>query len=444
MKQKLEQFFSGKSILILGFGREGRTWLDILNSLNFDEKPVIAIASKSIENPPQNSDIKLFIGDNYLDACEHFDVILQSPGVIIKNYISDENKAKITSQTDLLLRFCTNKIIGVTGTKGKSTTSCLIHHFLKANGKKSILVGNIGVPPLEAVLDIQSDVNIVCEMSCHQLEFVRSSPNVAVLLNVFEEHLDHYIDFNAYKNAKENIFRFQGINDIFIYNHKCETDEIANVCCMNKLIASINSPSDICVHEGIRQLDVLGYRYSFDEIPTPLIGLHNMYNVGIALAVSYYVGCEMRKSIESLANFIPLEHRLEVFGKVGGAEFVNDSISTTPYATIMAVKAFDRVDTLILGGTERHISYDVLTAFLEEGSVENLIFLPNTGKRIANSLTNSNLKLYFAKDMQEAVKIAKEVTKIRCILSPAAASYGFYLNFEERGEHFKRLVLGCD
>ena len=149
----------------------------------------------------------------------------------------------------------------------------------------------------------------------------------------------------------------------------------------------------------------------------------------------------MRRSIESLANFIPLEHRLEVFGKLGNAEFVNDSISTTPYATIMAVKAFDKVDTLILGGTERNISYDILTVFLEEGSVENLIFLPDTGKRIAKNLTNPNLKLHFAKDMVEAVAIAKEVTKIRCILSPAAASYGFYLNFEERGKHFKSLVL---
>lgn len=438
MKNKLEKFFSGKKVLILGFGREGRAWLNILNSLNCDQAPDIAIASMAIDDYSMLKDIKTYVGSDYLNHCDGYDIILQSPGVIIKDFISDENKAKITSQTDLLLRLCNNFIIGVTGTKGKSTTSSLIHHFLKANGKKSVLVGNIGIPPLEAALSLSGDEIIVCEMSCHQLEFAKASPNIAVLLNVFEEHLDHYIDFNAYKAAKENIYKHQTENDILIINKDC-VNKTLHLLPQEKYICAINKGADIFVDEEKKILSLPCFSTSIKDIDTSLVGIHNYYNIAISLFAALKVNCDIKVSLDSLKSFNPLEHRLEVFLKKDNVIFVNDSISTTPYATIMAVKSFENVDTLIIGGTERNISYKVLVDFLNKGIVKNLIFLPDTGKRIAKEIKEANK--FLAEDMHQAVDIAISVTKHCCILSPAAASYGFYKNFEERGNHFKRLVL---
>ena len=152
-------------------------------------------------NPVPESEAEgctLCCGENYLNCLDDCDVIMKATGVILKNIVSDEIKAKITSQTDLFLRFCDNMIIGITGTKGKSTTSSLIKFFIEKSGKDTMLIGNIGVPPLERREEFTKDCVIVCEMSCHQLEYVKASPDVAVLLNIYPEHLDHYTDFAAY------------------------------------------------------------------------------------------------------------------------------------------------------------------------------------------------------------------------------------------------------
>ena len=200
----LRPFFEGKRCAILGFGREGRVWLDILKRLGCCAE--IAVADM---NKVDAEGVTLLCGEDYLDRAKEYDLLLQSPGVIIKDKLTPEEKAKILTQTELLLRLRPCRIIGVTGTKGKSTTSSLIHHFLKASGLDTMLIGNIGVPPLERLEDMQPCTVAVCELSCHQLEFVQHSPEIAVLLNIFPEHLDHYTGFEAYKAAKENIWRCQ-------------------------------------------------------------------------------------------------------------------------------------------------------------------------------------------------------------------------------------------
>lgn len=428
--EELKTVFSGKRVVILGFGREGKSWLEILQRLNVCGE--IAVADMNTLDIPNVTGIS---GEDYLEKCAEYDIILQSPGVIIKNRLSDSAKAKILTQTDLLLRLHPCKIVGITGTKGKSTTSTLIYHFLKANGIKTMLIGNIGVPPLKRFEEMDKDTVAVLEMSCHQLEFARHSPDISVLLNIFPEHLDHYVDFSAYANAKRNIARFQNKDGFLIVNKELLPTET----CANVITASFGDKTADVSTDG-ESISLFGQCIPKDRIQTSLCGKHNVYNISVALAAAVKAGADINKCLDALKSFEPLEHRLERVAVINGVEYINDSISTVPEAAIAAVKAFDGVDCLILGGMDRGISYDILGEFLNGGDVANVILLPDTSARIAKLITNKSVNVVFAENMEKAVELSAKLAKKRVVLSPAAASYGFYKNFEERGKHFKQLV----
>jgi UDP-N-acetylmuramoylalanine--D-glutamate ligase len=400
---ELREFFLNKKVLVLGFGLEGKSTLELLRGIPCE----ISVADK---NPDAVAGLpyKLYTGEDYLAGLSNYDIIMKSPGISFKGLeIPHEIRQKITCQTDLLLRFRQNRIVGITGTKGKSTVSSLIYHILTACGKDAALIGNIGVPPLEQQFSPQTI--LVCEMSCHQLEFVQASPDVAVFLNLFEEHLDHYNSFADYRAAKENIFRFQKESDVLIRGD-AEDAESAR-------LRALPNPARV-----------------------KLRGEHNLGNIAVALRVCALFGCDEAQAVEAAEGFAGLPHRLELFAVVNGVEYINDSISTIPQAAISAVLAYPGTDTLIIGGMDRGINYAELVDFLPKSGIINLIALPDSGHKVAEMLPDCGLDVYRARDMQDAVKRAVSVTKRRCILSPAAASYGFYKNFEERGSDFKSLV----
>ncbi|MDE6724893.1 MAG: UDP-N-acetylmuramoyl-L-alanine--D-glutamate ligase [Ruminiclostridium sp.] len=431
MREKLKAFFNGKRVLILGFGREGKSTLDLIKDFDCE----IGISD---QNPNFTDDVKkykLYSGDSYLDPIKEYDIVMKTPGIALLDKIDEKDKEKITGQTDLFLRFCPNYTIGVTGTKGKSTTSSLIAHILNYCGKNAVLIGNIGIPPLSVVDTLEKDTIVVMEMSCHQLEYVKASPKTAVLLNVYEEHLDHYVDFNAYKAAKENIYRYQGNDDLLIYNKELQTESVTSLS-SKKITADMEEKADIYVSD--KDIIVEGKPISIEMLAPKLEGKHNLYNIGIALCTALRQGCDFDKAVEAVRSFNGLEHRMEYVKTVNGVRYINDSISTIPLATINAVNTFN-ADTVIIGGMDRGINYDILVDFLNSGKVENIICLPDSGYRIADSL-NAKANVYRVKDMEEAVAKAYEAAKRCCVLSPAAASYGFYKNFEERGKHFKDLV----
>ncbi|MCL1789134.1 MAG: Mur ligase family protein [Oscillospiraceae bacterium] len=384
MLQKLYHFFLNKKILLLGFGLEGQSTLGLLNKLNCAES--VTVWEKyhhTTDLPPE------------------YDIIIKSPGIPLFKR-AGESDPRVTGQADLFLRFCENCVVGITGTKGKSTTSALVHHILTECGITSKLIGNIGVPPFDIAEDSGDDV-IVMELSCHQLEYVQASPKIAVLLNIYEEHLDHYIDFDHYKYAKENIYRFQKSGDVLIRGEE--------------------------VNSGFVNADKAKLR-----------GTHNLHNIAVAVkAAQSAVGTlDENAAVQAAYRFGGLPHRLELFAELNGVKWVNDSISTIPAAVIAAAEAFPETDTLIIGGMDRGIDYSTLTEFLRNRPELNLIALPDSGFKVIEGLPNA----YKARDLTDAVAHAKKVTKRCCVLSPAAASYGFYKNFEERGNHFKALVTG--
>lgn len=300
--EKLKAFFEGKKVVILGFGREGRSTLKLLGSCNCKS---ITVADMNPVPESEAEGCTLCCGEDYLTCLDDCDVIMKAPGVILKNIVSDEKKAKITSQTDLFLRFCDNMIIGITGTKGKSTTSSLIKFFIEKSGKDTMLIGNIGVPPLERREEFTKDCVIVCEMSCHQLEYVKASPDVAVLLNIYPEHLDHYTDFAAYRNAKLNIFRYQNENDTLIIGE--EVKQYADT--KARVITAGFSCGDIGTRNG--GIFIGDEFYPADMIDTKLKGEHNLYNIAIAIYAATKAGCTVKQCLDALPQFNGLEHRLE-------------------------------------------------------------------------------------------------------------------------------------
>ncbi|NLA33353.1 MAG: UDP-N-acetylmuramoyl-L-alanine--D-glutamate ligase [Tenericutes bacterium] len=432
MKDRLKKYLLNKSILILGYGREGKSVFNLLLQLGLTEQIGIADINKiNIEEHPEfkHQTITFYDGDNYLEATQDYDVVIKSPGVIIKDYLSLTDKKKITSSTDLFLRFCSNKIIGITGTKGKSTTSSIIYHLLKENNYDVLLMGNIGIPCFDMLDQINKDTIIVYELSCHQLEFIQASPDISVLLNVYEEHLDHYNSLKDYVNAKKNIYKYQKENDYLIYGDIFEhiSNKEINSLKLNK-INLYDNPLAI----------------EFKDIKTSLIGEHNLYNIILAIIVCDIIGLSKEKSLKVISKFKGLPHRLEYIGKFHNIHFYNDSIATAQEAVINAVNSFSLVNTIIIGGMDRDLNYSKLVQFLCNSTVENIILLPETHKRINELFVDNNCSnnIIIANNMEDAVNHAFKVTKNEgiCLLSPAAASYGFYKNFEERGNHFKELV----
>ena len=345
----------------------------------------------------------------------------------------------IKSQLELLLEFFDMFTIGITGTKGKSTTSSLIYKVLKEQNVKSMLLGNIGVPVFDYIDTIPDDTTLILEMSSHQLEYMKLSPNISILLNIYPEHLDHYESFEKYAEAKCNIFKYQKKSDYFIYNSDDETinkflkDEEAK-----KYKVSLRENGDIYLKgENIYFKDKEIYNIN---TPRNLLGEYNLNNIMFVLAVSEILKLDISKTIKSISDFKTLEHRLEFVGEYNGILYYDNSIATIPKATIEAVKALKNVDTLIIGGMDRGLDYTDFVKFLNESDISNIICMPKTGHDIAKSLKDG--RAYVVNTLDEAVEIAKKhTTKGRvCLLSPAAASYGFFKNFEEKGNIYKELV----
>ncbi len=454
MTEDLIGYFEGKKVLILGFGREGRSSFNFFRSILPPGSIGIADQNESSIDDFEgaiSSEIHIYTGQNYLDAISDYDLIIKSPGIPKDKLVAWSKISRVTSQTNLFLKFFKDRIIGVTGTKGKSTTSSLIKHILYEYDKKSILVGNIGVPPFDYIGKIHDDARIVYELSSHQLDDVSHSPHIAVFLNLFEEHLDHYGTFEKYGKAKSNIFKFQNADDFLVLNlDDINIGALVKHKGMQKTIGYSMDKNTRCPVHGFdngkvqlnSSFDAESYDFS-KRISIP--GDHNLRNIMAAVAVARIVGIPHDYVLSGVNGFKGLEHRLEYVGEYRGIHFYNDSIATVPEATIEAIKTLKNTDTLILGGRDRGIDYSTLVSFLPRSGIRNFIFMGKAGQRIEKDLSaklSSNQKTFLITAFSELSKLIPAHTqpgKI-CLLSPAASSYDWFENFEERGRIFKKIA----
>ncbi|MFV0380532.1 MAG: UDP-N-acetylmuramoyl-L-alanine--D-glutamate ligase [Anaerorhabdus sp.] len=423
IKDKWIKKLSNKNILIWGYGKEGKSTLKFLKEFCINTK-ISIMDDKEVVIDDKN----ISVGRDY--DFEEFDYVFKSPGIVL-----DKNKKNqdIISQTDIFVECFRDNIIGVTGTKGKSTTSSLIAFILKSVGKKVELVGNIGVPCLDVWDKVDDDTIIVFEISCHQLEYIKVSPKYAVLLNIYPEHLDHYGTFEEYSAAKKNIYRFQKHGDTLIINEDIKVSNLSS----NVIECSIGNNT---FNEGIIVFD----RKIYLEEYTNLLGVHNRYNIAIAYLILEKFNITEKMFLKALSQFKPLPHRLEIVGKYNDILFVDDSISTIGQSTISAIKSINNVGVVLIGGMDRGIDYSDLVDFLINCDIEYIILMYASGKRIAKMLddTGTNKQYLYKNNLQDAVDYVKKLklnNKV-CLLSPAAASYGDFINFEDRGNKFKEMV----
>lgn len=447
MKNKIFNYLKDKKILLLGFGKEGKSTYHFIRECSIDFELGIAdinmIDDIEIAN---DSNVTLYYGDNYLSACNDYDIIIKGPGVIIKDYLEEDIKNKITCQTDLFLKFSDCKTIGITGTKGKSTTSSLLYHILKEMNQKVILVGNIGIPCFDRLEEIDSSTICVLELGCHQLEYMRNSPNISVILNIYEEHLDHYLSMQNYVDAKKNIYWHQNSKDYILLPDSPYLQDFDRI--NSHLLLFKEEINQDCFFLTDEYLKIILHndftKIPIEDIKTTLKGRHNLYNILVCLTIVKILGFSLKQAIITISTFKGLPHRMEYVGTYGGILFYDDSIATSIPSVIFAIESLKNVNTVIIGGMDRGIDYHPLVNYLDMGSVENIILLPDTSKRIYDLFIEkkSLKKIYCVSNMGEAVQTGKKVTQKGniCLLSPAAASYGFYKNFEERGNHFQELI----
>jgi UDP-N-acetylmuramoylalanine--D-glutamate ligase len=434
-----------KSILILGFGTEGQATYEYLRKhwpqkpLSIaDRTPIEEVSEDVLRKIQDDRALNVNFGARYLDSTDGYnsEVIIKTPGIPASLEAISRARKKgciLTSHSQIFLsNYPCEKVIGVTGTKGKSTTTALIHQILKSAGLPAVLVGNIGQPPLALIDDAAPDTYFVHEFSSHQLAEIETSPHVAVLLNIVPEHLDYYASFDEYVAAKENITKFQTADDFFVYS---ADHEIPNA------IATRTKATLKPFHANDSISDIV------DTQEIPLAGRFNLENITAAITAASLCGIERTTMGEAIRTFTPLPHRLEPVGTYKGVQFYDDSIATVPDATLAALDALGpNVQTLLLGGHERNLDFTELGKGLPD-NVRTVILFPPTGVRIWKAIEahsrNSRLpEAFFVREMEQAVKIAYEKTeqgKI-CLLSPASPSFGTFKDYRERGDLFKAFV----
>ncbi len=431
-QQQLTDLLSGRRILIAGYGREGKSTHALLQKI---------VPATPVDIACNDEEIFAHL-DQAARKGELYDLIVKSPGISTMKFEGRCDLGTLTSQTDLFLQVYHDRTIAVTGTKGKSTTTTLIYHILSQTlgaQRHILLAGNMGIPLFDILEEIDEQSLIVAEFSCHQLENIHRAPHIGVILNLYQEHLDHYHDYRGYQMAKMQMMLRQQAEDHCFY---C-TDSPDLVNRVNEIRP-----------QALSQLHPYAYTPDLQQFSSPLKGNHNLTNIAVAQQVTSLLGVTSDQFAAALGTFHGLPHRLELVGTFNDITFYNDSISTIPEAAIAAVEALRQVDTLILGGFDRGIDYTVLADYLADSSragrkVSNLVFVGMAGARMLQEWTDRSdqpvqgRNTLVEDDYGTIVPWCYSHTQPGhiCLLSPAAASYDAFRNFEQRGDTFKSLVL---
>ncbi len=381
------RFLGIDNICILGYGKEGKITEKYLRK--FYPKIKIGICDQNLSK-------------DYLEKQEKYDLAVKTPGI---------PKSKVTipyvTATNIFfseIKKNKNLTIGITGSKGKSTTASLIYQMIRTSGRKARLVGNIGNPMLEVLLTkVSANETFVIELSSYMLDDIEYSPNIAVLLNLFPEHMNYHGGIKNYYEAKKNIFKFQKTENL-----------------------SVQPP--------------FTERIPLKKSDIPLLGAHNLKNIQAAIRVAQLLKVSDSEISKAIKNFKPLAHRLEFVGIFRGIKFYDDAISTTPESTIMAIKTLKNIGTIFLGGEDRGYDFRELEKTLKSCHIKNIVLFPESGNRILKS--HKNFNILETRSMKDAVAFAfKNSTSGQiCLLSTASPSYSVWKNFEEKGDLFQSLI----
>lgn len=432
--------YKDKNILVMGLGRSGVAVAKLLNENNnitiIDKND----SNKDLINELENMGIK-FLLEKEIDEISNYDIVVRSPGILPSHEIIKralENNILIVNEVEVSYHFLPQnvKIIGVTGSNGKTTTTTIIYNLLSKIYDNVHLGGNIGIPLSALVSNVKKGDILVLEISDHQLYDMKDfKTNISVLTNLCETHLDFHGDYETYKEVKKKIFNNHSIDDIAIINSNCE-DSLELIDNINSKIKYFGK-DDCYIKDNYIYLNnqkIIG----IDDIL--LKGKHNYENIMAALLVMNEFELDNYVIKEVLENFSGVEHRLELVKKIDNIEIYNDSKATNPTSTIIAINSFKKPIHLILGGFERRQDFNELNESLEY--VKCIYAIGETSDRIEQWCIQHNLECYNMKMLELALSKIKENVKEGevILLSPASASWDQYDKFETRGEEFKNIV----
>ncbi|RJP46790.1 MAG: UDP-N-acetylmuramoyl-L-alanine--D-glutamate ligase [Armatimonadetes bacterium] len=508
--------FKGKRVAVLGFGMEGISTVKFLSKhgadvivldrreeKEFDKseirnpKSLPALLRKALqagETNPNDKNLNFKFGENYLENLDAYDVIVRSPGVkrSLPEILEAEKKgAIVTSLTRVFFDLCPCPIIGVTGTKGKGTTSSLIYEMLKAQGCDVYLGGNIGTPPLDFLDKLKSDSWVILELSSFQLQDLHKSPHIAVVLMITSEHLDYHKDVMEYVQAKRNILKFQTASDFAVINRdylasneadletegqifKVSTERPVERGCFiqnNKVILKVQSskfkvqsypdefhscgiPNENYHRDSSKVKSFNNSGFSEDAKDVEIVdvedillpGRHNLENVCAGVVAAKLAGVEDKNIVQVLKTFKGLEHRLELVVEVEGVRYYDDSFSTTPETAIAAIEAFEEPEILIFGGSSKNSDFTHLGRVIRDSkNIKAIIGIGEEWSRMKREFQISNAKFQIienCKSMKEVVLAASNAASAGdvVVLSPACASFDMFRNYKDRGDQFKEEV----
>jgi UDP-N-acetylmuramoylalanine--D-glutamate ligase len=365
-----------------------------------------------------------------------------------------EHDVPLDSMTRLFFDLCPGPIVGITGSSGKTTTTSLVGAAFTAAGKKHVVGGNIGVGLLSLLDEMDAETWVVLEVSHTQLELTTKSPHVACVLNVTPNHLDRY-SWEGYVDLKRNILRHQVAGDVAVLNYDNDVSRSLAADTAGK-VAFFSDGADLPGPAALLRDGAVIWREHGKDRPIvatkeiPLRGQHNVSNVLAAAAVASACGIPTETIAKAVRDFKAVEHRLEFVAEIDGASYYNDSIATTPERTLAGVRSFEEPIVLLLGGREKHLPLDAMFRELC-GKCRALVFFGEAGRTLAAAAkaTTGDAEEQKRPELISVDSLADAVGAARTaalpgdvvLLSPACTSFDAYDNFEERGEHFRRLVL---
>lgn len=433
------------NIAIAGYGIEGRQNYEYFAQQAGNTVTILDERDK-LADAPKGANMQL--GSSAFANLETYDMVVRTAGLAPRKL---PGAAFIWSATNEFFKQCPAPIIGVTGTKGKGTTSSFITSILRAAGKTVHLVGNIGTPALQVLPDISPSDIVVYEMSSFQLWDLQRSPHIAVVLMIEPDHLDVHADFAEYIAAKSNIVRTQTQSDICVYH---PTNEYSHAIAKNQpqfathaAPFNADSTNDVVVAKIAKNMFVTSDgREICSTNAVKLPGVHNLENACAAISACLPYVQDFAAIEKGLADFTGLDHRLKFVAEVGDVAYYDDSIATTPGSAIAALNAFSQPKVLIMGGSSKGADFSGFAMAAADVRVRHIVLIGDEAPVIAAQLDEwapeAEYTILQNTTMQDAVQVAVKHAQPGdvVVLSPACASFGMFKNYKDRGEQFIKAV----
>ena len=456
--KEFNEYIRFRRVAVIGLGVSNLPLLDYLYEKKaqvtvFDERTIDEI-SKEIVNKITGYGFEFSFGKNCLEKLQGFNIIFRSPSCLpTRKELQDESNrgAIVTTEVEMLMEMCPCKMIGVTGSDGKTTTTSMINAILQKAGYNTFLGGNIGTPLFTKLNEMKPEDIVVLELSSFQLMNMKISPDIAVITNITPNHLNIHKDYEEYIEAKKNIFKNQDENGILILNYDNDITRECSKESNGKVVffsSSTKLDDGFIVDEDIiKECEDKVRKHVLNTNEVILRGNHNFQNIATALAATKTL-VDIDVAVDAIKEFKPVEHRIEFIREIDGVKWYNDSASSSPTRTLSGINAFKENIILIAGGYDKNLEYEPLAKPVVD-KVSTLILIGQTAEKIFDVVKeesdrqNKKINIYMCDSLEQTVQLAKKSARKGDVVlfSPASASFDMFKDFADRGRKFKELVI---